>query len=289
VFAVNSMYYHNLILRRYCGVSTQAHICGEIQHSLWDEHFREHRESRIFPRLFTWNSLLNFSNQVTIGDPYLYANAMRENSSKELTQLSQSVLVMPKYYRSKSVGERVESYRAIIEISNYEFAFEHKLLLIHTEDQDLNHWSLIPREFESKWTFLNLRKLAGSSFVDLYIDYLTLSKNLITDYVGVHVLRRLLISGRDSVVVDKRDKQLDPRTSPGLVSELMGYIKNEGTTRDDKLQISRILLGQDFLKSPIELKSTLGLGSVRAPITRALFPLYKRIVNSSISSQWEKE
>jgi hypothetical protein len=283
VFKINAMHSNDRVLRHFCGVEAPLPIWGEVQHSLWEtKNFRKHRESRLFPRLFTWNDIINFTNQVPIGDPYLYLKHELFSSEVELNQDIEKVLVIPKFRRNLSFSERIKAYAHLLDETQINFPSVRKSVIFHGEE-DVSEIRKIMYLDPNLWRISDRRPQQTIREIKLQLKTLVQAEVLITDYLGVHLMRRLAISGQESILFEnwKSWRGVDPE-----INEFLEVLISPSANVNDKVQASRTLLGEDFLRDRQELCGILGFTGVKKIIGPIIVDFYHRRVGSHINGNW---
>jgi hypothetical protein len=219
--------------------------------------------------LFTWNDVIDFTNQVPIGDPYLYLKDELVSNQPESTRKENYVLVIPKFRRLLSISERLDVYQRILSDTQKNFPDYKKMLMLHPEEcfteikntlsLDACTWEIIDRSLQQ-------------SISEVKANMLTLvqAQLMVTDYLGAHVMRRLVISGKDSLLIEnwKSWRGIDPE-----IQELLDVLE---------VEVSKILLGEKFLRDRNGLSSLLGFTGVKKIIGPRVMEQYYRRVDSQV-------
>lgn len=285
MFDVNRMHFNDEILRDYCQAKEGSPIWGEVQHSLWESiNFRTWRESKAFPRLFTWNDLLRFPHERPIGDPYLYL-ALTKNYflDQSLGQKRKSVAVVPKFRRRLNVMERIDKY---IELMNYvRVAYpEHKKIIrLHPEENSLQSELSERFSFQDDWHFQSKVITKKLDRAKAQLETTCFSTELVTDYIGVHVLRRLVISKKQSHIIG----EWIPYTGrDSVIQEIFELISSINSTNDDKVNGAGILLGSKWLRERSRLSHELGFSGVKKFAGKSIQRIYRLKNASTIDNTW---
>lgn len=258
-------------------------IWGEVQHSLWEtKNFRKHRESRVFPRLFTWNNIIDFTNQVPIGDPYLYLKHELISNEVELNQDIERVLIIPKFRRNLSLRERLEAYAHLLDETQTNFPSVKKSVIFHSEEEISEIRKQVKLD-PNLWKISDRRPQQTIGEIKLQLKTLVQAEVLVTDYLGVHVMRRLAISGQESILFEnwKSWRGVDPE-----INEFLEVLVSPSANINDKVQASSRLLGEEFLRDRQELCRILGFTGVKKIIGPKIVDFYHRRVGSHVNGNW---
>lgn len=279
MFKINGMHSNNIVLRHYCGVDRNLPIWGEVQHSLWEtKNFRTHRESRLFPRLFTWNNILKFTNQVAIGDPYLYLKNEIFSNQTQLTLEANSVLVIPKFRRLLSMSERISVYIRILNETQGIFPNFPKILVLHAEENILEISKFLSLD-PDVWKIIDRSPKNTIYGIKGEIQRLAQAEILVTDYLGVHIMRRLAITGQESILLEnlKSWRGVDLE-----ISEFLEVLASPIAKVHEKLEVSKLLLGDNFLREREELSKVLGFTGFKKMFGPKIMGLYHKKVGSYV-------
>jgi hypothetical protein len=274
MFSINDFHSNRRILLDYCGILKNLPVWGEIQHSLWfSSEIRSWNESRFFPKIFTWNNLLNLKHQVPIGDPYLYLPKLSLNNS--FIEQFPEILVVPKFRRQSTQNERIQGYCDLLkQTSNILNSDDSVIGLLLHSDETVSH-SLLYNHLSSrlKKSAVNIVRIQEMSKLE-YLNCLVAAKNLTTDYLGAHVFRRCTIGQRDSVVFEtwktnyKVTREIEKMCNEFMQSE--SCLESRGA-------ISASFLGSEFIREPSELIDILGLAGIKrilGPVAKEMYQTY---------------
>jgi hypothetical protein len=252
---MNEAYGNAASVRAYCNADRSAPIWGEIQHSLWLNNFNKvnERRSRLFPKLFTWNSVISFENSIPIGDPMGY---FLKKNPPNLVENTREVILLPKFRRVLSIEERVSHYKYFMSEAMGRFPNAHFLLSIHPEEIKYRDQILTGQ-------FSNIRIHDPKNIENPMQEYVSLFENarlLFTDYLGAHVFRaQSYFNLKSEFTIETWENQLIDKKMKEHFEEFVSVRSD----RDAK-KISDLLLGVDYLKSPEELSKILGLRKIKS-------------------------
>ena len=258
---MNEAYGNAASLREYCGANKLAPIWGEIQHSLWLNNLNkknEHR-SRLFPKLFTWNSLLDYENSIPIGDPMSYFLKLKP---PDLNKNKQHVVLLPKFRRAASLDVRILEYRNFMTEAMEKLTNSHFIISIHPEE--LKHRDRIFVGDFSKISIHDTTEITNP--MDEYVSLFENASLLYTDYLGAHVFRA------KSYFNLKTDLALKTWENPLIDDRIRKCFADFVETQEDSESkaISDLLLGLNHMRSPEELSKLLGLTKARSFVGRLI-------------------
>ncbi len=252
---MNEAYGNAATLREYCNADPLAPIWGEIQHSLWLNNLNKvnERRSRLFPNLFTWNSILSFQDSIPIGDPMCYF--LRVNPPV-LIENSNQVMLLPKFRRVLNIDDRITQYKYFLSEALEKFPNSQFLISIHPEEL-MYRDKILTGKF-SKIKIHNPQKIMNP--MQEYVEFFKSTRIIFTDYLGAHVFRA------KSYFNLKSEFTIETWKNPLIDEKMKDYFEEFITARGEKdtKEISDILLGVNYQKSPEELSKILGLGRVKS-------------------------
>jgi hypothetical protein len=255
VIPSNEAYGNAASLRAYCGAPKNAPIWGEVQHSLWlnDLYKVSERRSRLFPKLFTWNSIINFENSIPIGDPMGYFLRVKP---PKLIKNPQEVILLPKFRRALTIDDRISQYKAFMSEAVEKLPDSKFVISIHPEELKYRDQILVGR-------FSKIRIHDPKDLGNPMQEYVNLFENarvIFTDYLGAHVFRAKSYFSLNCELTDKTWE------NPMIDSNLRPYFENFTSVQNDShaREISDLLLGLNYMKSSDELSELLGLTRARS-------------------------
>jgi hypothetical protein len=246
---MNEAYGNAASLRQYCGVSHSAPIWGEIQHSLWLNNLNKahERRSRLFPRLFTWNTFLNYENSIPIGDPMSYFVGL--NQPKEV-KIRNEVVLLPKFRRAVNLEERIKQYRGFMIEAFQKWPNANFVLSIHPEEH-----SHLDRIISDRFLGVRIHEtIEKSNPMAEYVELFKSSNFIFTDYLGAHVFRAKSYFDVNTEFASEtwENSKIDSQIN----SLFQDFVTNKGNA--EAKRVSDLLLGLEHKKSPIELSELLG-------------------------------
>ncbi len=252
---VNEAYGNAASLRDYCNADKSAPIWGEIQHSLWLNNLNKvnERRSRLFPNLFTWNSVISFENSIPIGDPMGYFLKM---NPPNLIKNPQEVVLLPKFRRVLNIDDRISQYKYFMSESMEKFPNANFLISIHPGEIKYRDYILTGK-------FSKIRIHDPKHTANQMQEYVSLFENagvIFTDYIGAHVFRaRSYFNLNSEFSIETWENSL-------IDEKMKNYFEEFVSVRDeqDTKRISDLLLGVDCLKPSEELSRILGLNKLKS-------------------------
>ena len=258
---MNEAYGNAASLRDYCQADKSAPIWGEIQHSLWLNNLNKanERRSRLFPKLFTWNSILDFEKSIAIGDPMGYFLKL---NPPELNKNPQDIILMPKFRRALSVEDRIAQYKNFMNEAIERFPGAKLVISIHPEELKYRQ-RIITKEF-SKIEIYDPSDIANPMIE--YVNLLANAKTIFTDYLGVHVFRAI------SYFELRSEYSVKTWENPLIDEKIKTYFENFlfAQSYGEAKRISDKLLGLDHLRSSEELTKLLGYSKFKCFIGKIL-------------------
>jgi hypothetical protein len=252
---MNEAYGNAASLRDYCNADKSAPIWGEIQHSLWLNNLNKvnERRSRLFPKLFTWNSIINFENSIPIGDPMGY---FLKINPPRIVENPQKVILLPKFRRVLNIDDRISQYKSFMSEAMERFPNAQFLMSIHPEEIKYRD-QILTGQF-SNFILHDPKDIANP--MQEYVDLFENARIIFTDYLGAHVFR-----GRSYFNLNS-EFTLKTWENPLIDERMKAYFAEFVNLQDDKetKMISDLLLGLNYLKSSTELSKTLGFGRAKS-------------------------
>lgn len=252
---MNEAYGNAASLREYCNADKSAPIWGEIQHSLWLNNLNKanERRSRLFPKLFTWNPIIDFENSIPIGDPMGYF--LKLNPPK-LIDNPQKVILLPKFRRVLSTEDRISQYKSFITEAVEKLPSSNFLMSIHPEELKYRD-QILGGQF-SQISIYDPGDIANP--MQEYVSMLENARMIFTDYLGAHVFRAR------SYFNLKSEFTIKTWENPKIDKKMKMYFEEYLTVSDDisAKKISDLLLGVNYFKSSEELSKVLGLTKVKS-------------------------
>ena len=251
---MNETYGNAASLREYCSADKSAPIWGEIQHSLWLNNLNKanERRSRLFPKLFTWNSVIDFENSIPIGDPMGY---FLELTPPKLIYNPHEVILLPKFRRVLSVEDRISNYKSFIIEAVEKFPNSNFLMSIHPEELKYRD-QILSGQF-SQISIHDPGDIANP--MQEYANMFENSRMVFTDYLGAHVFRARSYFNLKSEFTFKTWE------NPKIDERMKRYFDEYLTVSDDNSakKISDLLLGVNHMKSSEELAKLLGFNKIK--------------------------
>jgi len=251
---MNEAYGNAASLRDYCNADKSVPIWGEIQHSLWLNNLNKvnERRSRLFPKLFTWNSVISFENSIPIGDPMGYFLKM---NPPNLIENPQKVILLPKFRRTLNIDDRISQYKSFMSEAMEKFPNAHFLISIHPEEMKYHDKILIGQ-------FSKIKIHDPQDIANPMQEYVSLFENagiIFTDYIGAHVFRAR------SYFNLKSEFTIQTWANPLIDEKMKDYFEEFVDAQDDfcAREISDLLLGLNHIKSAEELSELLGFTRIR--------------------------
>ena len=252
---MNEAYGNAASLREYCNADKSAPIWGEIQHSLWLNNLNKanERRSRLFPKLFTWNPVIDFEHSIPIGDPMGYF--LKLNPPK-LIDNPQEVILLPKFRRVLSTEDRISQYKSFIIEAVEKLPSSNFLMSIHPEELKYSD-QILSGQF-SQISIYDPGDIANP--MQEYVSMFENARMIFTDYLGAHVFRAR------SYFNLKSEFTLKTWENPKIDKKMKMYFEEYLTASDDisAKKISDSLLGVNYFKSSEELSKVLGLTKVKS-------------------------
>ena len=251
---MNEAYGNAASLREYCNADKSAPIWGEIQHSLWLNNLNKanERRSRLFPKLFTWNQVIDFENSIPIGDPMGYF--LKLNPPK-LIDNPQEVILLPKFRRVLSTEDRISQYKSFIVEAVEKLPSSNFLMTIHPEE--LKYRDQILSGKFSQISLYDPGDIANP--MQEYVSMFGNARMIFTDYLGAHVFRAR------SFFNVKSEFTFKTWENPKIDIKMKMYFEEYLTVNDDirAKEISDLLLGVPHMKSSEELAKLLGFNKIK--------------------------
>ena len=251
---MNEAYGNAASLRDNCNADKSAPIWGEIQHSLWLNNLNKvnERRSRLFPKLFTWNPIIDFKNSIPIGDPMGYFLKLNPPS---LGDNPQNVILLPKFRRALSAEERISQYKSFIIEAVEKLPNSNFLISIHPEE--LKYRDQILQGQFSQISIYDPGDIANP--MQEYVSLFENARMIFTDYLGAHVFRAR------SYFNLKSEFTLKTWENPKIDEKMKMYFDEYLTVSDDNSakKISDLLLGVTHMKSSEELAKLLGFNKIK--------------------------
>jgi hypothetical protein len=252
---MNEAYGNAAALRAFCNADNSAPIWGEIQHSLWLNNLNKvnERRSRLFPKLFTWNSEISFENSIPIGDPMAY---FLKNNPPKLIENPQEVILLPKFRRVLNIDDRISNYKSFM--SEAMERLPNALFLISIHPEEIKYRSQILSGKFSNIEIYDPKNIANP--MQEYVNLFGSARLIFTDYIGAHVFRaQSYFNLKSEFTIETWENQL-------IDEKMKDYFEEFVSVRSDRdaKRISDLLLGVNYLKSSEELSKILGLKKIKS-------------------------
>jgi len=280
----NNKYGYGRILRRFCGVSQNTPIWGEIQHALFlNTHYftadgrlgppREQRQR--FPRLLSWQNLLPFPHQIPIGDPLLYANVSVEGESVSSGDVSVSgdyTVLMPKLNDEVPRDERARHYLGAAKEARELSGNDRLLVALHPREKV--HRSFFEQHLGPMGEVVWADDEYPGGPTAWSQKLLAQSTRLFSDYFGAHVFRASWFFDLPVSIIGPAP--INSATHSTMLEHLTAFLDAQGQLEGQKM-VSQTVLGVQFVRSAEELTDILGFSGWRRMAGRPVRVVYQRL------------
>jgi len=285
VHRYNNKYGYGDILRHYCGVDHTTPIWGEVQHSLFlntryftaDGRLGPPREQRQrFPRLLSWQTLLPFPHQIPIGDPLLYESNRLLPDRAALTAsgipAGEYNVFMPKLNNEVPLTHRLDVYVAGVREAIERSGSTPVLVSLHPREMSVKNQvqERLAEIAEVVWA-PEENSRAQSAWSQALVAQAT---TVFSDYLGAHVFRASWFFDRPVTIVGQNP--INSATSTEMSEYLVAFVDAQSEIGIQK-DVSRELLGVQFVRPPEELADILGFIGWRRVAGRPVRVVYQRV------------